>query len=118
MPNETICTHTPGPWEARVFKSKDGFGIFAECRKGEFGERSLASANFFENLAYTGFFNQDETEANARLIAAAPEQHSWMWTALTALRYWRDSETNKDKYAELCKLISDGEDIYHEAEGR
>jgi hypothetical protein len=68
--------HTPGPWEARIFHGFDGFGIFAKDR-----EHSLANSNLYEHTAYVGTFGEEETGANARLIAAAPD----MLAALNAI---------------------------------
>ncbi len=67
--------HTPGPWEADV--ALDGaFSIYAKGPQFGGGQAILCSRAPWKHLA-------EESEANARLIAAAPD----LVSALTALSH-------------------------------
>ncbi len=57
--------HTPGPWYYTRYDSVEPYGKFAICKQGE---RSVATTTggALSDLA-------NENEANARLIAAAPD---------------------------------------------
>jgi hypothetical protein len=61
MTNETKATYTPPPWVAEQGKLKDWF-VYQRDRFG----RALA-------LIYVNGLDHAEVEANARLIAAAPD---------------------------------------------
>ena len=52
-----MTTHTPGPWRIGRGAQADPFAIEAEAR----------------TVAHVKHAGRDQTEANARLIAAAPE---------------------------------------------
>jgi len=71
---DTVKTanHTPGPWEAH-----ENGHIYAE-------ERASAVARIFEN----SYHRDGEAQANARLIAAAPD----MLTALEAMIAHRERD--------------------------
>ncbi len=68
--------HTPGPWDAHHHESTDTYTIHVAGRSWE----SWA-------IAHVGDCTQDE--ANARLIAAAPD-------LLDALRQWAAAERDSD----------------------
>jgi len=71
---DTVKNHTPGPWEAH-----ENGHIYAE-------ERANAVARIFEN-----YYHRDgEAQANARLIAAAPD----MLAALERLDVYLDRFTD------------------------
>ena len=63
--------HTPGPWEASIQRSKDGrdLGWIVEHVNGRIGWASLAYAHTNKEADEA----DPAREANARLIAAAPE---------------------------------------------
>lgn len=53
--------HTPGPWAARKPDDIGGSRVYADCKGGSL-------------IATPGYMrDESESEANARLIAAAPE---------------------------------------------
>lgn len=63
--------HTPGPWTASIQRSKEGrdLGWIVEHNNGRIGWASLAYANTNREA----IASDPAREANARLIAAAPE---------------------------------------------
>ena len=78
--------HTPGPWHvgglqgtgrAAIVYSPDGYSI-CDCK------------------SYHGKREWSEMEANARLIAAAPD-------LLAALEYWFDSNADSKKLAGMAR---------------
>lgn len=61
--------HTPGPWQYRRANNYEGFAIFPVATLP-----SLASCERFgEKMTIDCFNFPGQTEANARLIAAAPD---------------------------------------------
>ena len=63
-----MAEHTPGPWKVDV----DDYGC-RTIRGGKSGKHQQAQ---YKRIANTeGVFPEEEDAANARLIAAAPEQH-------------------------------------------
>ena len=68
--------HTPGPWLYRP-KEYDDWGIVRASERCEFGfQRVICKANYVaspEELTQHRVDGTDPAEANARLIAAAPE---------------------------------------------
>lgn len=77
-------THTQGPW------SYIGNGdVVAKSDKYCGGEKDIASVFLTVN---------DEDEANARLIAAAPE-------LLEAAQAWLDDDIDDGEYADKLRLI-------------
>lgn len=80
--------HTEGPWEARIFATREGFGIHAPGK-----DHSVASANLYEQYAYAAFFTPEETEANARLMSASPELLKELKAAQEELRLIRMKDT-------------------------
>lgn len=74
--------HTPGPWRYEIGRvtphaTAFGFGVFPV--KGRDGlpdgisQRALTSGNLYEHGNFEFFYGPEEIEANARLIAAAPD---------------------------------------------
>ena len=79
--------HTPGPWEADEYyitagKDRSGAPITIAC-------------------APSGAFGNEFSEANARLIAAAPDLEEWGEDALSCLKEYR-------QYAEGMRAIGRG----------
>jgi hypothetical protein len=74
MTTETKATHTPGPWEV---STKRGLNITAKTRGGA----DFALAAVWTTL--TG----EAADANARLIAAAPDLLAACEAALPAIRW-------------------------------
>jgi len=65
--------HTPGPWESK--RTSDGYYIHPSSLETEIADQEIA-------LVYD--LSTDQEEANARLIAAAPEmlatlKEAWAW---------------------------------------
>jgi hypothetical protein len=65
-------SHTPGPWYASgVLIDADGW---TSCTVGPFAITEGADEHYEDTIAYVSGINYTETlEANARLIAAAPD---------------------------------------------
>lgn len=76
--------HTPGPWEASIQRSKDGrdLGWIVEHVNGRIGWASLAYAHANKEADEA----DPAREANARLIAAAPELLEALMDCREALR--------------------------------
>lgn len=95
--------HTPGPWRAnsdqpnngyrRVFMPNDLVQIETDGPRGQ-----MVACLFKENFAH----GQDE--ANARLIASAPELLDALRGMLTATDHWNDWEPGA-KEREIAKAI-------------
>lgn len=66
-----MFTHTPGPWASRIQTSKEGrdLGWIIEHGNGRIGWASLAYADTNKEAGA----DDPAREANARLIAAAPD---------------------------------------------
>ena len=68
--------HTPGPWLYRP-QEYDDCGIVRTAAINEHGfQNVICQANYFKELAELGEYRKngtDPAEANARLIAAAPD---------------------------------------------
>lgn len=77
--------HTPGPWECYPARNYSGFAIAPRGTLPTLAavERPRGNAN---TLNVTAFNFPGETEANARLIAAAPELLEALMTAKEAIR--------------------------------
>ena len=85
-----MTEHTKGPWEAIPRHEHDGWGIASSGAKDGAGW-----------MMYFDGASEDEMDANARLIAAAPE-------LLDALRYLGDmplSGTTKQGYGETIANV-------------
>lgn len=78
---EPSATHTPGPWITRA--ARDGSGDIGIKADGPINIHAEVFAEFWER----GAFRREEAEANARLIAAAPDM-------LEALRQLHDEGGN------------------------
>jgi hypothetical protein len=80
-----MSAHTPGPWRFTIGRMHPdapafGFSVYPEKDMPNLPtgikQHSIASGNLYEHGAYEAFYKPAEIEANARLIAAAPEMHS------------------------------------------
>jgi hypothetical protein len=97
---ETKQTHTPGPWELREPNCPDGphkYGI-QQINDGW----TVADIN--------SDIEQGEEEANARLIAAAPEMLEALEGLLSEMRDGQDSPSlgaMQKVYAAVCKAKGD-----------
>ena len=84
--------HTPGPWEAFVYSSgSDQSGLYHSFISGDRGDNTYIVAEVIlhtEADNYMSFSVAGMSEANARLIAAAPEtleQRNELLAALEAV---------------------------------
>ena len=84
-------SHTPGPWKVINFKRREGrvYEILAN------GHGSIALLTEFSQL---------QPEANARLIAAAPELWAACQAVLSTVNYTIGSE-EADRYRPLLKQV-------------
>ncbi len=64
--------HTPGPWRPRDYASKEG-AIWIDCAARDERGRSVAGTIGAAYATGTGSSDPAVQQANARLIAAAPE---------------------------------------------
>lgn len=85
-------THTPGPWMVHHEPSLNRFAVRAE----PFGTKTILSVSYWER---TLPWDREHAEANARLIAAAPD----LLEACKALVEYRD--IIKQNYPDLPGLI-------------
>lgn len=103
------ATHTPGPWETKRAATPEAFpqfGVYAENGNGH----DLAHAVSHGTDTHT----HAETEANARLIAAAPD-------LLAALRRLVDCQDEQDQTAFFMRFDSacnNAQEAIAKAEGR
>lgn len=63
---ENIVAHTPGPWRVETTKWRNHIGMPRTTRDIRAVDRPIATMSSLSD-------NDDETEGNARLIAAAPD---------------------------------------------
>ena len=69
---EKNMKHTPGPWEAKVCINKHG-GWRSPSQEVNIGNGNSLIATY--NTDYMEYPSDEENEANARLIAKAPEMY-------------------------------------------
>lgn len=62
-----MSKHTPGPWK------REGLTVYALMSAGWLKGKELFKNRFWANLVCDASCSKEEAEANARLIAAAPE---------------------------------------------
>lgn len=67
-----MTTHTPGPWEAINFAGAGWSVRKAHERPGYTGRAPICSMAWFQ-FPIPGIIDDDISEANARLIASAPD---------------------------------------------
>ena len=77
--------HTPGPWV--VCEQEDDFGAFTVFPESMLVDEVIAAKDWDRFVVRAGL-DHPEFEANARLIAAAPE----MLAALNEIAAWGDGE--------------------------
>lgn len=92
MPANAQATHTPGPWKARNYKTDDG-GIWIDCDSWANPKTASCRGGTIATALGSGCGN-GSVEANARLIAAAPEM-------LEALRQAADVLADAKKRGDL-----------------
>lgn len=98
--------HTPGPWKARSYRSNEG-SIWIDCDAySKSGKTSLGGTLATAHATGTGSDDPAVQEANARLIAAAPDllaalkdQLDGHWATWMAARAHVDgAETSKQLF--------------------
>lgn len=78
-----MTRHTPGPWEAKGYTRPDGQGDL-QVGRAEVGPRCITALAISQGDTPSAF---SEQEANARLIAAAPD-------LLDFVRRWENEMTD------------------------
>ena len=88
MVREMGTKFTPGPWKARKMKQHTAI-------ESEFRRVAMVGACYGPNC---------DSDADARLIAAAPEMYEALETALEALHHTLRNVCNSPKYCTRCKV--------------
>ncbi len=101
---ETTTTHTPGPWAYSPYAGQHDYGVYAEATG-----RDVALVRDFD-------------EANARLIAAAPEMYGLVANLSASLEAlangeWDDADDG-DKERHMRDLAEDARALLAQIEGR
>ena len=102
------ATHTPGPWETKRAATPEAFpqfGVYAENGNG----RDLA------HVVSAGTTRHAETEANARLIAAAPEMLEAL-RAMVARAPFIDQSATAEGLAN-CEALAKARHAIRQSEG-
>jgi len=104
--------HTPGPWEATDLRVK---GNYARVVQAISGETVANVADDPTNLEPT-----EESIANARLIAAAPDllgslKAAWVWLENERRKHRAHGEENEEAY--MGALADDAKAAIYAAEG-
>jgi len=86
-------SHTPGPWVTKGFKIWEE-RKFGQARAGIVGEASLP------------WHDSETTEANARLIAAAPDLLEALRNALPFLHAYKEMLLAKGECADLDAILT------------
>jgi hypothetical protein len=112
---QSKAAHTPGPWAARIGRLKIsdpafGFGVFPVNYRLDLPpgikHHSITGANLYEHSAFTAFYSPQEIEANAHLIAAAPDMLAALQLALTFSEQENDgSDSWVDCHMEVENVI-------------
>lgn len=88
-----MSSFTPGPWQVVATPFKEGFSVLAQPH--------AALRGFTKVVSFVGDKADEETEANARLIAAAPELKCTASDLLASL----DPDTlNPEQFNAWCRL--------------
>ncbi|WCX74845.1 hypothetical protein KK211_17905 [Pseudomonas aeruginosa] len=72
-----MSKHTPGPWTVDFIDGVDG--VFAEC------DKRICQVDEVDIVGWNARF-RDESEANAKLIAAAPDLLEALQQAVTSMQ--------------------------------
>jgi hypothetical protein len=98
-----MSNFTPGPWSAHIQRSKagDDLGWIIEHSNGRIGWASLAYADTNQEAAK----NDPAREANARLIAAAPDMLAALIDLDARLRECGALHTAEDAYDSFYRGI-------------
>lgn len=98
----SAAKHTPGPWTARAFSSVVGCPITAQPDRTK---NTINLAGVYGSQHDSDAERRAEIEANARLIAAAPDLLSAARRALAVLRATGESVRPKNALGALHDAI-------------
>lgn len=98
-----MSKHTPGPWK------REGLTVYALMSAGWLKGKELFKNRFWANLVCDASCSKEEAEANARLVAAAPE----LLDACIDARRWLAGWASAEPYislldAAIAKATGDG----------
>lgn len=111
----TEAKHTPGPWVVCIQDDDDkAFEIFSES---QLVNGRISAEKWDDALARAGL-NHKEFEANARLIAAAPELLEALNAALATIDDYLDYEHNGDPWVEDARAMGEMDINDYKRDGR
>ena len=100
--------HTPGPWQLEIEPSKLKFdsntGEMLPLQSPKCWIKPQGEALIIAHVPYNGF-GPDITEANARLIVAAPKMFELLQDLRDSLEGFLPDRCGKE-YTDICNLIS------------
>jgi len=108
--------HTPGPWLAATHLDKrHHYHAVMAYKGGKDGEGGLVASVHF---GFGSHFIDSEAQANARLIAAAPDLLAALKTALPLIEKAHKSAVNKAVYIPLQTAMENARAAIAKAEPR
>lgn len=103
-PSEQSVVHTPGPWEAYHVQSAGWSVRMAQPREGFDRPDPICSMAWWQ-FDKPGIIDNDISEANAKLIAAAPDMLAAIQGALRIADLWRPSDDTPEEHWEEAKAL-------------
>lgn len=102
-PSEQSVVHTPGPWEAYYVQSAGWSVRMAQPREGFDRPDPICSMAWWQ-FDKPGIIDNGISEANAKLIAAAPDMLAAIQGALRIADLWVPSDAPKEHFEESRAL--------------